>query len=85
MDILVIGGTRYFGIYLIKELLTQGHNVTIATRGIVKDNFGDLVSRITFDVADANSAKRSLSGKFFDVVYDKIAYCSMGVPMKLFL
>ncbi|WP_246346145.1 NAD-dependent epimerase/dehydratase family protein [Sedimentibacter hydroxybenzoicus] len=79
MNILVIGGTRYFGIYLVEELLAQGHNVTIATRGITKDNYGDKVSRIVFDRTDSDSVKNSLSGKYFDVVYDNLAYCSNDV------
>lgn len=83
MDVLVIGGTRYFGIYLVKELLTQGHNVTIATRGNVKDCYGDKVSRITFERTDADSVKKALSDRFFDVVYDKIAYCSNDVKYVL--
>lgn len=83
MNILVIGGTKYFGIYLIKELLEQGHNVTIATRGIAKDNYGDKVSRIIFNRTDADSVKESLSGKFFDIVYDKLAYCSNDVKYLL--
>lgn len=33
MNILVIGGTRFFGIHMVNELLTAGHDVTIATRG----------------------------------------------------
>ena len=33
MNILVIGGTRFFGIDMVNELLTAGHDVTIATRG----------------------------------------------------
>lgn len=33
MNILVIGGTRFFGIPMVNELLAHGHNVTIATRG----------------------------------------------------
>ena len=33
MKILVIGGTRYFGIHMVNKLLEQGHAVTIATRG----------------------------------------------------
>ena len=37
MKILVIGGTRFFGIHMVRELLAQGHAVTIATRGNVKD------------------------------------------------
>lgn len=34
MNILVIGGTRFFGIPMVNELLAHGHNVTIATRGL---------------------------------------------------
>lgn len=33
MKILVIGGTRFFGIPMVHELLQKGHQVTIATRG----------------------------------------------------
>ena len=37
MNILVIGGTRFFGIPMVNELLTAGHDVTIATPKI-QDN-----------------------------------------------
>ena len=33
MNILVIGGTRFFGIHMVNKLLEQGHDITIATRG----------------------------------------------------
>lgn len=32
MNILVIGGTRFFGIHTVKRLLESGHTVTAATR-----------------------------------------------------
>lgn len=38
MKILVIGGTRYFGIHMVNKLLEQGHAVTIATRGKTPEN-----------------------------------------------
>ena len=38
MRILVIGGTRYFGIHMVNKLLEQGHEVTIATRGKTPEN-----------------------------------------------
>ena len=41
MKILVIGGTRFFGIHMVKELLAKGHEVTLATRGLALDDFGD--------------------------------------------
>ena len=33
MNILFIGGTRFFGVHAVRELLRRGHQVTIATRG----------------------------------------------------
>lgn len=33
MKILVLGGTRFFGVHLVNALLEDGHEVTIATRG----------------------------------------------------
>lgn len=48
MNILVIGGTRFFGIHMVNELLTAGHDVTIATRGKVSDSFGDKVDNGRF-------------------------------------
>ena len=47
--ILVIGGTRFFGIPMVHRLLAEGHHVTIATRGRSGDDFGDSVERIIMD------------------------------------
>lgn len=79
MKILVIGGTRFFGIPMIKELLNAGHEVTVASRGRAKDEFGDKVSRIILERTDPESIKKALSDKYFDVVIDKIAYCSNDI------
>ena len=32
MKILVLGGTRFFGIHMVNDLIEKGHEVTIATR-----------------------------------------------------
>ncbi len=37
MKILVLGGTRFFGIHMVKDLIDKGHDITIATRGNAKD------------------------------------------------
>jgi len=74
MKILVIGGTRFIGIHLVNELLTKGHEVTIATRGLTPDVFGDNVLRIRFDRTDRKSVESSLANTSFDVVYDNINY-----------
>lgn len=79
MNILIIGGTRFFGIHTVEALLSKGHQVTIATRGLAPDSFGDRVSRILFDRENFESIRKAFKDKHFDVVIDKIAYCSNHV------
>lgn len=76
MNILVIGGTRYFGIHMVNKLLEQGYNITIATRGKTPDLYGDRVKHIVIERTNEESMRKALQGKHFDVVIDKIAYCS---------
>ena len=79
MKILVIGGTRFFGIPMVEALLRAGHEVTIATRGCSGDGFGDRVQRILLERTDENSVREALRGKYYDTVIDKIAYCSNDI------
>lgn len=79
MRILVIGGTRFFGIHMVNELLKKGHDVTIATRGKASDQYGNRVKRIIIERTDQESMKTALSGTHYDVVIDKIAYCSNDI------
>ena len=79
MKILVLGGTRFFGIHMVNDLLNKGHDITIATRGRTPDGFGDAVSRILVERTDEQSVRGAVSGKHFDVVIDKIAYCSNDI------
>ena len=79
MKILVIGGTRFFGIHMVNELLAKGHDVTIATRGKASDSFGDKVKRIYLERTREESVRDALSGIHYDVVIDKIAYCSNDI------
>jgi nucleoside-diphosphate-sugar epimerase len=76
MKILVLGGTRFFGIHMVEALLEAGHDVTIATRGNAADSFEDRVKRITVERTSAESMKQALSGIHYDVVIDKLAYAS---------
>ena len=78
MKILVIGGTRFFGIHTVNELLSKGHDVTIATRGNRSDVFGNRVNRIIIERTNEQSMK-TLSSSHYDVVIDKIAYCSNDI------
>ena len=83
MKILVIGGTKFFGIPMVNALIEQGHDITVATRGNTKGVFGDKVSYITVDRTNPESMKNAFAGKHYDVVIDKIAYCSNDVKYAL--
>lgn len=79
MKVLVIGGTRFFGIHMVHELLAKGHDVTIAARGKTPDPFGDRVKRIFLERTSEESIRDALRGNRYDVVIDKIAYCSHDI------
>ena len=79
MKILVIGGTRYFGIHMVNKLLEQGHEITIATRGKTPDLYENRVKRIVIQRTNEESMREALQQKHFNVVIDKIAYCSNDV------
>ena len=83
MKILVLGGTRFFGIKMVQDLLKMGHDVVIGTRGLAKDPFGNQVKRIELDRSSGESLRRALEGKRFDLVIDKIAYCSNDIKRLL--
>lgn len=72
MKVLVIGGTGHVGAFLVPELIEQGHEVYIATRGnTAKKSFADYtkVNFITCDTKDPEDAKKLLNYGF-EVVID---------------
>ncbi|WP_172252671.1 NAD-dependent epimerase/dehydratase family protein [Saccharibacillus deserti] len=73
-NMLVLGGTRFFGKLLVEKLLEAGHTVTIATRGTTEDPFGDRVKRIRVDRTDESALAAAVQGQYWDVVYDNICY-----------
>ncbi len=77
-EVLVFGGTRFFGKKLVKVLVDEGYDVTIATRGITKDSLEDKVKRIIVDRENREDLEKAFSNKKFDVVYDNICYSPNG-------
>lgn len=74
-NILVLGGTRFFGKRLVELLLDEGFKVTIATRGKTKDDFGDRVERIQLDREDKTSLMKAVAeGREWDTVFDNICF-----------
>ena len=73
-DILVIGGTRYFGRSIVEELIAAGHRVTIFTRGNRRPEFLDHVTYVVGNRRYFSSFRASFRGKAFDAVIDNIGY-----------
>lgn len=71
---LVLGGTRFFGKRLVELLLEEGLDVTIATRGLTSDAFGDRVKRIVVERESYESLLQVAEGSQWDVIYDNICY-----------
>lgn len=83
MKVLVLGGTRFFGVHMVNSLLNRGHEVTIATRGKVKDIFGDKVERVIIERTNGDSLKEAFGKQYYDIVCDNLAYCSNDVQALL--
>ncbi|SDJ97495.1 NAD-dependent epimerase/dehydratase family protein [Sediminibacillus albus] len=71
---LVFGGTRFFGIHLVKGLLEKGFKVTVATRGNVEDPFGNDVNRVQVDRTDKQGLAYAFKNETWDVIYDQICF-----------
>lgn len=75
-NVLVMGGTTFFGKRLVHYLLKDGCQVTVATRGQTKDAFGDQIERIRFDRTNLTSMKQAFGEKEYDIVFDQIGFCA---------
>jgi peroxiredoxin/nucleoside-diphosphate-sugar epimerase len=74
MKILVLGGTAFFGRRLVRLLLRDGHDVTIATRGQTPDDFGNAVTRIIVDRTNRDAMMGAFANCHYDIVYDQICF-----------
>ncbi|KAL8114993.1 chloroplast stem-loop binding protein of 41 kDa b, chloroplastic [Apium graveolens] len=81
--ILIMGGTRFIGVFLSRLLVKEGHQVTLFTRGKAPitqnlpgeseadyDAFKSQISHLKGDRKDFDFVRSSLAAEGFDVVYD---------------
>jgi len=73
-NILVMGGTRFFGRKLVELLIEEGHHVAIMTRGQSGNPFGGKVEHIIADRSNKEELASKFAGRSFDIVYDNICY-----------
>jgi nucleoside-diphosphate-sugar epimerase len=69
MRILIMGGTRFIGVYLTRILVEQGHEVVLFNRGN-KPAPVEGVQQIQGDRTDTAQLKDKLSSEQFDAVFD---------------
>ena len=69
MRILMMGGTRFIGVYLTKVLVAQGHEVVLFNRGNHPAPV-EGINQIMGDRKDAAQLKEKLSGESFDAIFD---------------
>jgi nucleoside-diphosphate-sugar epimerase len=80
-NILVIGGTRYFGKLLVQRLLAAGHSVTIATRGHAPDPFGDRIKRVRVDRRNETAMRKAFANSQWDLIYDQMCYSPLDAAI----
>ena len=73
MQILIIGGTRRCGPYLVEELLDRGHSVVCYHRGQHNISFSDRAEHIHGDRRDDAGFKKQMAEVKVDLVIDMIA------------
>jgi nucleoside-diphosphate-sugar epimerase len=81
MNILVLGGTRFFGKTLVEQLGSAGHAVTVLSRGKLPPPAG--AAHLVADRADPAALTAALAGRSFDVVIDNVAMTAAHVGAAL--
>ncbi|HBE60985.1 MAG TPA: 3-beta hydroxysteroid dehydrogenase [Cyanobacteria bacterium UBA11159] len=69
MRILIMGGTRFIGVYLTKILVEQGHDVVLFNRGN-KPAPVEGIKQIQGDRTNPSQLLEKLSGQEFDAIFD---------------
>ncbi|MCJ8277429.1 MAG: NAD-dependent epimerase/dehydratase family protein, partial [Bdellovibrionales bacterium] len=73
-NVLIIGGSRFFGRHLTESLVQRGDKVTLVTRGNIDvENLG-LTDHIICDRDNKDLLDKSLNGKNWDIIFDQVCY-----------
>ncbi len=74
MNILVIGGTRNVGHFLVHALVERGDRVAVLNRGLTPDELPASIERLTADRTERAALEKVLRGRTFDAVIDNALY-----------
>ena len=74
MEAMVIGGSRFIGLHLVRLLSEQGHGVTVLNRGQTEAELPANVERLTADRTDPDQVRDALVNRSWDVAFDTSGY-----------
>ncbi len=74
MRVLVLGGSRFVGAWLVDELVNAGHKVTVFNRGQTPAILPPEVERLYGDRQDHSQVREVLEGREYEVIYDVSGY-----------
>lgn len=76
MNVLIIGGNKFFGRKLAQRLIEAGEHVTLLNRGKQEDGLGkhQELERLICDRTDEAKMMEVLKGRTFDAVVDQVCY-----------
>ena len=70
MKALVLGGSQFVGLHIVRELVARGHDVTVLNRGKTETVLPPGVGRLVADRTDGESMRTALQGTEWDAVFD---------------
>jgi len=73
-NVLVIGGTRFFGQRLVNRLILNGDKVTVASHNFSRTKFNSEVKMLSIEREDETSLASCRVNGPYDLVYDQICY-----------
>lgn len=74
MKVLIMGGSRFNGYHLVRELVNSGHEITVLNRGVTPVVFPKQVRRLYADRKNHAQLREILGKEDFDCVQDISAY-----------
>jgi nucleoside-diphosphate-sugar epimerase len=81
VKVLVVGGTQFNGLALVRELVRCGHDVTILNRGRTEAKLPVGVKRLVADRTKGDEVRKALANQEWDCVQDMSAYRLEDVEM----
>ena len=83
MKVLVMGGTQFNGLALVRELVRTGHEVCVLNRGKTEAPLPSPVRRLYADRTDPDAVRAALGREDFDCVQDISAYRPEDVELMM--